>query len=73
MPHLGVLDADPPAYGDSAAQSRAGPGQIGVLVPYLPGGRHRSGRGLVAVPGGERFHPVQQGTCPKDGAARPNS
>ena len=50
------------------------PGQIGVLVPYLPGGRHRSGRGLVAgLPGGERFHPVQQGTCPKDGAARPNS
>ena len=61
VPHLGVLDADPPVPGHSAAQRRRRAGQVHVLVADLPGGRHGRGRGLVAgLPGDERLDLIQQ-------------
>ena len=41
VPHLGVFDADPPVFGDPAAQRRRWPGQVYVLVTDLAGGCHR--------------------------------
>ena len=61
VPHLGVFDADPPVFGHPAAQRRRRAGAVHVLVTDLAGGRHRSGRRLVAgLAGDEGFHPLQQ-------------
>ena len=61
MPHLAVLDADPPVPGHPAAQRRRHPGQVHVLVADLAGDSGRCLRGLRAgLPGQERLHLRQQ-------------
>ena len=50
VPHVAVLDADPPVFGYSTAQRRCRAGQVHVLVADLPGRHHRRGCGLLAGP-----------------------
>ena len=60
VPHVAVLDADPPVFGYSIAQRRCRAGQVHVLVADLPGGRHRRGCGLLAGRGGnKRLHKIK--------------
>ena len=61
VPHVAVLDADPPVFGYSTAQRRCRAGQVHVLVADLPGRHHRRGCGLLAgLPGNERLHKIKE-------------
>ena len=62
MPHIAVLDADPPVTGDPAAQRRHRARAVRILITDLHRGRHcRSRCGLAArLSGHERPDLIQQ-------------
>jgi hypothetical protein len=61
VPHVAVLDADPPVAGHPAAQRRRRAGQVHILVADLAGHLHSPGRGLVPVMvGHEGSDPIEE-------------